>query len=186
MVELVNQEITSSQILVIDLLHILFGCGERRLCNNLTEQGRAQTRLTELHDGLTHGLVLGNQRTDTYTALRISLGDGVHEHYVLLYALKVAGGDIRRLGIDELTVHLVGDEIEVVFLDEVANLTHLLFRIEVSRRVIGVANQNRARLRRNLLLEFLHRWQFETVLDIRLDGLDDRSGRDGKRHVVGI
>ena len=152
----------------------------------MSEERRTKARLTELHHRFAHGFVLRDERTDTDTALAIALRDAVHEDDVLLDSLEMAGRDIRRLGVDELAVYLIRDEVEVVFLHEVTNLTHLLLGVQVARRVIGVADKNRPCLRRDLLLKLLHRWQFKAVLDIGLHGLHHRACRDSERHVVGV
>ena len=183
---MIDQEITAGEILVIDLLHILLRRREGRFCDHLTEQRRTQPRLAEFHHRLAHRFVLGDQRTDTNAALRITLRHAVHQHHILLYALQMASRDIRRFGIDELAIDLIGDQVQVVFLHQIADLAHLLLGIEIARRVIGVADQDCARLRRNLLLKLLHRRQLEPVLDIRLDGFDDSTCRDRKCHIVGV
>ena len=133
-----------------------------------------------------HILVLRNQRTYTHTAQRITLAHRVNEYHTVLYTLQVERRDIRTLRVDKLTIHLVGEEIEVILLDQIADLHHLLLGIEIARRIVGVTNQDSTRLLRNLLLKLLYRRQFEAVLDIRLHGFDDRTTRDRKSHIIGI
>ena len=94
--------------------------------------------------------------------------------------------DVRRLGVDELAIDLVGDEVELVLLHEIANLAHLLLGIEVTRGVVGVADEDGACLGRDLFLKLLHRRQLEAVLDMRLDGFDHRAAGDSECHIVGI
>ena len=73
-----------------------------------------------------------------------------------------------------------------MLLDDVAKPLHLLARIEVARRVVGVADQDGLGARSDLLLERLHRRQAEAVFDMRLDALDHGAYGDGERHVIGI
>ena len=98
----------------------------------------------------------------------------------------MAGGDVGALGVDELSIDFVGKEVEVVFLHEVAQLQHLFLGIEIARGVVGVADEDGARLVGDLFLKLLHGWEFESVLNACLDGLDHGATGDGKRHVVGI
>ena len=186
LVQLVDEEISSSEVLVVHLLHVFFRCRERCFGYHLSEQRRTQTRLAELHHRLTNGFVLGDERTDTNTTLTIPFGHAVHQHHVLLYSLQMAGRDIRRLGVDKLTIDLIGDQIEVVFLHQIAYLPHLLFGIEIARRVIGVTDEDSSGLRRDLFLKLLYRRQLKAVLDVRLHGFDHSSAGDSKRHIVRV
>ena len=152
----------------------------------MSEERRREACLTELHHCLADGFVLGDECTDTDAAFAVSFRHAVHQDDVVLYALQMAGGDIRRFGVDELAIDLVGDEIEVVFLHQVTYLPHLLFGVEVACGVVGVADEDSTCLGSYLFLELLDRRQFEAVLDIRLDGFDHGSAGDGEGHVVGV
>ena len=98
----------------------------------------------------------------------------------------MAGRDVGRPRVDEFAVDLVREEEEVVALHQVADAVHLLARVEVSGGVVGVANQDAARALVDEPLEFGDVGQRKALLDGRNDGADDRTGRDGKGHVVGI
>ena len=98
----------------------------------------------------------------------------------------MARRDVGRTRIDEFAVDLVREEEQVVFLDQIADLVHLPPRIEVTRRVVGVADQDAARAFVDQFLELLDRGQREAVLDRRYHRADHRSGRDREGHVVGI
>ena len=96
------------------------------------------------------------------------------------------GGDVRHARVDELAVHLVAEQEEVVLLDDIAQALHLLAGVEVARRVVGVADEDGLGARGDLLLEGLHGGQAEAVLDVGLDALDHGAHGDGEGHVVGV
>ena len=98
----------------------------------------------------------------------------------------MAGRDIGRPGVDEFAVNLVGKEEQVVFLDQIADAVHFAARVEVTRGVVGVANQNAARAGIDELLEFGDVRQGEPLLDGRNDGPDGGACRDGECHVIGV
>ena len=94
--------------------------------------------------------------------------------------------NIRRSRIYELSVNLVREEEQIVLLHHVADAVHLLARIEVTRRVVRVADQYTARTLVYQLLELLDLRQGKALLYRRRDGTDDSARRNGKSHVVGI
>ena len=98
----------------------------------------------------------------------------------------MAGRDIGRTRINKFTVHLVREKEQIVLLHKVANLVHFTACIEVTRRIVGIANQNGTRALVNQLFELLDLGQRETLFDGRSNGAYLGSGRDGKRHIVGI
>ena len=98
----------------------------------------------------------------------------------------MAGRDVGRTRVDVLTIDLVGEEIEVVLLHDVAYLVHLAAGVEVARGVVGVTYQDGLGAFVDELLELLHLGQRETFLNGGCHGADDRPCRDGKGHVVGV
>ncbi len=98
----------------------------------------------------------------------------------------MAGGDVGRTCVDVFAIHLVGEQVEVVFLHQVADLLHLAPRIEIARRVVRVADHDGPCAVVDEFLEFLHLGQRETLLNGGGYRADFRSGRDGKGHVVGV
>ena len=133
-----------------------------------------------------HRLVLRDERTDADTALRVTLRDRVDQDDILLDALEVARRDIGRARVDKLAIDLVREEEEVVLLYQIADALHLAARVEVTRRVVGVADQDTARAGVDQLLEFRHIGQGKALVDGRDHGANRRSGRDGEGHVVGV
>ena len=77
----------------------------------------------------------------------------------------MACGNIRRTGIDELSVHLVGEKIESVLLHYVTELIHLAAGIEISCRVVWVADEDGLGALGDEFLEFLHRWKRKAGID---------------------
>ena len=108
----------------------------------MSQKRWGKTCLAELHDVLAHGSVLRNDRTDADTCLRITLRYRVDQYHVLLDAFQVAGRDVGSTRVAELAIDFVREEVEVVLLHDVAQLLHLLHRVEVARRVVGVADQD--------------------------------------------
>ena len=96
------------------------------------------------------------------------------------------GRDVRRTRVDELAIHLIREQVEVVLLHEVANLVHLLLRVEVAGRVVRIADQDSLRAFVDQLLKFLHLRQTKALVDGGRDRTDNRSSRNRKAHVVGV
>ncbi len=98
----------------------------------------------------------------------------------------MASRDVRRAGVDVFAVYLVGEEIQVVLLHEVAYLVHLATCVQIARRVVGVADEDGTGVLVDKLLKLLHLRQRESLLNGSGYGANLGSCRDGKRHVVGI
>ena len=86
----------------------------------------------------------------------------------------------------ELAVHLVGKEIEVIFLDQSGNLEELLVGVEVTCGVVGVANHNGLGTRGDDLFEFFDWRQGKACLDVAGDGDNLGVAQLGEGVVVGI
>jgi len=98
----------------------------------------------------------------------------------------VESRDIGRAGVAEFAIDLVGEKEEVVFLDQVAELVHFFLRIEITRRVVGIADEDSLRAGRDKRFELLERRQRETFFNRRRNRLDNRAAGDGEGHVVGV
>ena len=98
----------------------------------------------------------------------------------------MASRNIRRASVDVLTIHLVGEEIQVVFLHQVANLVHFAACVQVASWVVGVTYHYSACALINQLLEFLYLGERETLLDGSGNSADFGSCRNGKGHIVGV
>ena len=98
----------------------------------------------------------------------------------------MAGRDIGRSCVDIFAVHLIGEEIQVVFLDQITDLVHLAAGIEITCRVVRVADHDGTGALVDQLLELLHLRQRETFLDGGGDGTNLGTRRDGEGHIVGI
>ena len=94
--------------------------------------------------------------------------------------------NIRGSTVAEFTVNLVTKQVEVVFLYQVANLVHLVAAIEVTCRVVRIADQNTFGFRGNHFLNLLDVWQVETFFNGRNYGFDGRSTGNCKCSIVGI
>ena len=182
----VDQALTALDILVIDVAGVLLRALDGGFGDHLADEGRRQAGLAELHHRLAHLLVLRDERADADAALGIPLGHRVDEDHVLLDPLQVHRGDIRRARVDELAVHLVGEEVQVVFLDQVADAVHLALGVQVARGVVGVADKDGLRALVDQFLELFHLGEAETFLDGGDDGADHGAGGDGERHVVRV
>ena len=95
-------------------------------------------------------------------------------------------GNIRRTRITELTINLVREKEQIVLLDDIANLVHLLLGIKIAGRIIGIANQDRLGPGRDQCLELLQGRQGKTLIDRGRDCLDNRTARDSESHIVRI
>ena len=185
-VESVDEALAALDVLLVNLGAVGARGVDGGLGDNLSQQRGRETRLAELHHRVAQPAVLGDEGADADAALGVALRDGVNQHDMLLDALQMAGRDVGRTRVDEFAVDLVREEEEVVAFDQIADAVHLLARVEVSGGVVGVANQDAARAFVDKPLEFGDVGQREALLDGRDDGADDRTGRDGEGHVVGI
>ena len=93
---------------------------------------------------------------------------------------------VRRTGVYELTINLIREEIEVVFLYKVAYTVHLVAGVEVTCRVVRVADEYASCTFVDEFLEAFHRWQCKRLVNCRTYRADNSSGRYRKCHVVGI
>lgn len=105
--------------------------------------------MAELHDGTTHFGIFRNQRTDTDTAFRIAFGDRIDQYHVLLDTFQMTSRDIRGTGIDKLPVYLIREKIKIIFLYDIPDLIHLTTRIQITRRIVRVTDQDRFGTRSN-------------------------------------
>ena len=96
------------------------------------------------------------------------------------------GRYVRRARVDELAVHLVGEEVQVVFLHEIPDPVHLLLRVQVAGRVVGIADEDGLCALVDQFLELLHLRQAEALVDGGRHRPDHGAGGDREGHVVGI
>ena len=130
--------------------------------------------------------MLGNQRTYAYSTFVISLRHRVDEHNLLLDVGQMECRDVRSPRVAELAIHFIGEEEQVVFLDQIPYLKHLFHRIEIARGVVGVAYKDALGLGSYQLLKFFNRRQCKSFVDARRHSDNLSAGRNCKRHVVGI
>ena len=98
----------------------------------------------------------------------------------------MAGADIGAARVDKLAVHLVGEKVQVVLLHHVAYLVHLPTGVQITCGIVGVADEDGPGALVDELLKLFHLGQRKALFDGGGDGADDGSGRNGKRHVIGI
>ena len=182
----INQAFTALDILVVDVAGVLFRSFDGGLGDHLTDKWRREPRLAELHHRLAHLLVLRDECADADAALGIALGNGVDEHDILLDPLQMHGGNIRRSRVNELAINLVGEQVQVIFLDQIPDPVHLLLCIQITRGIIRIADQDSLRALVNQLLELLDLGQAEALLDGRDDRPDHGTRGDRKGHVVRV
>ena len=185
-IESLNEAVATLHVLFVHLLHVALRRVDRGFCHNLSEEGRGEAGLAELHHGRVNSLVFSDERTDAYAAFRVALRHRVDEHHVLLNTFEMAGRDVGRVGVDELAVDLIGEEEKVVLLDQIANLVHLLPSVEVARRVVGVADEEGSRVLVDEGFKLLNGGKRKSLFDGGGDGADAGTGGNGKRHVVGV
>ena len=92
--------------------------------------------------------------------------------------------DVWRACVDEFPVYFVGEEIEVVLLDDVAELVHFAARVEISCRVVRVADEDGFGALCDEFLEFFYWRECETGVNGGGDCLDDCTCRHCESHVV--
>ena len=185
-VHAVDQALTALDVLVVHLAGVLLGALDGGLGDELADERRRQARLAELHHRLPDLGVLGDERADADAALGIPLGHGVDEDDVLFDPLQVHGRYVRRARVDELAIHLVGEEVQVVFLDQIPDPVHLLLGVQIAGRVVGIADEDGLRALVDQFLELLHLRQAEALVDGGRHRPDHGAGGDREGHVVGI
>ena len=142
--------------------------------------------MAELHDGTTHLGIFRNQRTDTDTAFRIAFGDRIDQYHVLLDTFQMTSRDIRGTGIDKLPVYLIREKIKIIFLYDIPDLIHLTTRIQITRRIVRVTDQDRFGTLIDQLLEFFHFRKRKSFLYRSRHCPDHGSCRDSECHIIGI
>ena len=162
------------------------GSIERCLGNDLANQGRTQTGLSQFHSGSAHFLVAGDEGTDADTTLAVTLRYTVDHDDVVLDTLEMHGAGVGRIAVDELAVNLVGKQEQVIFLHQVTQAHQLLAAVQRASGVVGVTDHDGAGALVDDLLKLLDGRQCETILDVGGDGADYGTGLAGKTHVVGI
>ena len=110
----------------------------------------------------------------------------VDHYHVLFDSLEVHYRDALRPVVAEFAVYFVRHQVQVVPQHDIAQLRVLLFGIDVSGRVVRVADQNRFGARRNQPFEILHRRQREVVGDGRRDRLDIHARFHREAVVIGV
>ena len=185
-VDPVNQALAPFDILVVHISGVLLRAFDAGFGHKLSQKRRTEAGLAEFHHSLANFRVLGDEGSDSDSALGVAFGHGVDEHHILLNAFEVHCGNVGRAGVDEFAVHLVGEEVQIVFLHKVPDLVHLLLGVEIAGRVVRVADEYGLGPFVDEFFEFLHLRQAEAFVNGGGDGADDRSGGDGEGHVVGV
>ena len=98
----------------------------------------------------------------------------------------MAGRDIRGTGINKFTIYFIRKEEEVILLHQIPNLIHFTTGIQISCRIIRVANQNRFGTFVDQFFEFLHFRQRKPFFNGRGNRTDLCSSRNGKCHIIGV
>ena len=159
---------------------------DRRFGKNLTVGGRRQTRLGKLHGRGIHVFVVRDKGPDAATASGITLRYRIEQHHVVFNTFKVHNGEIRFAVIAKFAIHLIGEQKQIVFLYNLGQGFQLGFGVEITRGVVGIANQDGLGFGRNHLLKFFDGRQGKAVFDFGDDGARNHPGRNGKPVVVGV
>ena len=80
-------------------------------------------------------------------------------------SFQVASRYVWRAGIDEFTINLVGEKVQIVFLYQVTYAVHLIACVKVAGRVIRVAYKDTPGAFIYKLLEAFHWWQCKRVIN---------------------
>ena len=153
---------------------------------DLVDGGGGQAALAPLH-GLAHKLgVVGDDAAHTRAAGGKALGDGVDDHHVLLVAGKLEGAQKRLARVDELAVHLVTYQEEVMLFGDIQHELELVRREDGAGGVAGVCDEDGAGVLVNAGLDAGAVGVEVALLYLCGDGMYRSSRqRDGGR-VVGI
>ena len=84
--------------------------------------------------------------------------------------------DVGCTRVAELAVNLVGEEEEIIFLDQIADLKHLFHSVEIAGRVVGIADKYALCARGDQLLELLDSRKREALVNVGRYG-DDLGAR---------
>ena len=113
-VQAFDKEVPALFVLVVALFGVLFRSLDGGVCHQLAQQRGAQTGLAVLHDGVVHQAVAGNQHAHADTALRVALAHGIDQDYMFRDTQR-HGAHIGLVGVNEFSIYLICNEIEVVF-----------------------------------------------------------------------
>ena len=86
----------------------------------------------------------------------------------------------------ELTIHLIGEEIQVVLLDQTSHLQQFLMGVKITRGVVGVTDHDGLGARRDGFLEILDGRQGKASLDVAGNGDNLGIAQLGEGVVVGV
>ena len=133
----------------------------------------------DLRHGADEGLV-AERVADAPARHRVGLGEAVEEDRALLHAGQGREADVLLAAVRQVAVDLIGDDDEVVLLGKGRDGQEVLARHDGARRVVRVADEQRLRLGRHVLLELIRR-DAELVLNLGRygDGLAAREDRAG-------
>ncbi len=84
---------------------------------------------------------------------------------MLLQSGKIHGREVLFAIIAELTVYLIGVEIEIVFFCHLAQHLKLFLRIEVAGGIVGITNDNSPGISCDNLFKFLYGRKCKTVFN---------------------
>ena len=131
-------------------------------------------------------LVSRDDAADARAAGREALGDRVDDNYVILIALKLEKAHELFAAVDELAIHLVADDEQVVLLGDVGHELQLLLGEDGAGRIAGVCEQYRAGVLVDACLDALAHGELIALLGLCGHGADSRAGEGDKGRVVGV
>ena len=98
----------------------------------------------------------------------------------------MTGTGIGRTCVDILAIYLVGEQVKVVFLHQIAYLVHFATRVKIARWVVGIADKDALCALVYQFFKLFHIGQRKAILYGCGHGSDGCTHRYGKGHVVGV
>ena len=152
----------------------------------LIQGGAAQTALADLH-GLAHQLLVsGDQGADAGAAGGEALGDGVDDDHVLGHIRELRQADDLLIAVDELPVHLVGDDKQIMVPGHVGDHPGGFRRQDGAGGVAGIGDEDGLGPGGDLRLDAVPVAIEEALLGGGGDGVDHAARQTGKGVVVGV
>ena len=152
----------------------------------LPQGGRTEACLGEFHGCTVEGPVFCHQCTHTRTAGTVALADGIDHHHMFFTAFQLQYRLVHLLVIGKFAVDFIGKKKKIVLQNEFAQGFQLFVRVDVARRVVGIANDDGFGALVDQCFEVRNRRQGKSVFDACRDRSHTNVAGRGKTVVIGI
>ena len=181
-----DEGVAAGLILLAHGVKVFGADGVERGGGDLVDRRGAQAALAPLHGIVVEIAVARDHAADARTAGAEALGHGVDDDDVVLIALELQQAHELLTAVDELAVHLVADEEQVVLLGDVGHEPELFLGEDGAGRVAGVGEEDGAGVLVDAGFNALTDGKPVVFFRRRGDGADGCAGERDERAVVRV